>query len=353
MRGIPHACPGTRYLLRSFIKLSYLDVLYMNSLFPWLIPAWEQIRSAAAQQRLPHALLVSGPPGVGKGAFAREIARTLLCENRAEDASPCGQCAACAQVQSSAHPDFFTIQPGEDTRVIKVDQVRALSEKLSLSSHRGGYKVAVLNPAETMNINASNSLLKTLEEPTDNTVCVLVCVNPAQLPATIRSRCQQIRIAVPETAVAIQWLAADGSIKQAPEMYLQLAGGAPLRALQLAEANVIEARQACFKSLVGILDGRTEPLAVAQEWSRDEELRRIGWMREWIMDLLRVRMSGQAGDIRGADVADALPALARRLDSKVLFRQLDRINRIMKLSANSLNRELLTEDILLAWAEQR
>lgn len=325
----------------------------MNNILPWLIPAAEQIRSAAAQQRLPHALLVSGPPGVGKGAFAREIARTLLCENRAEDASPCRQCTACAQVQSGTHPDFFTVQPGEDSTVIKVDQIRALSEKLSLSSHRGGYKVAVMAPAETMNINASNSLLKTLEEPSDNTVCVLVCVNPAQLPATIRSRCQQIRIAVPETASALKWLAAEGSVEQTPEIYLQLADGAPLRALQLAQANTIEARQACFESLVGILDGRTEPLAVAQEWSRDEELRGIGWMRDWIMDLLRIRMSGQAGGIRSADIADALPALARRLDSRVLFRQLDRINRIMKLSANSLNRELLTEDILLAWAEQR
>ncbi|MGB5607331.1 MAG: DNA polymerase III subunit delta' [Gammaproteobacteria bacterium] len=322
-------------------------------LHPWLIAPRERLAAAIQQDRLPHALLLSGPPGVGKGAFAREIARALLCEHPTEDAAPCRQCTECARVESGAHPDLFTVQPEEDSRVIKVDQVRDLSEKLSLSSHRGGYKVAILDPAESMNINAANSLLKTLEEPSDNTVCVLVCVNPAQLPATIRSRCQQIRIGVPETAVALRWLTAAAAVAETPEMYLQLAGGAPLRAQQLAQTDIIEARQACFSALVGILDGRTEPLAVAQEWAKNEQLRGIDWMREWIMDLLRIRMSGQAEGVRSADIAEKLPALARKLDSRALFRQLDRINRIMKLSASSLNRELLTEDILLAWAEQR
>jgi len=325
----------------------------MTALYPWLEPYRASLALVLEQGRFPHALLLSGQPGMGKAELAASIARMLLCEHPSAGFAPCGSCPGCVQFSAGSHPDYFHVSPGEDSVVIKIDQVRELAAQLSLSSHRGGYKVALLNPAEAMNISAANSLLKTLEEPSDNTVLLLVCTHPAHLPPTIRSRCQQIRVAAPDREVARTWLA--GQLPgQDPEVYLQLSNGAPLAALAQAQEGSIDARRERFEALVGMLDGRVSPLAVAQAWGKDEDLQGIRWLRDWLMDLLRIHMTGQTRWVRSADLADALARLARRLDNRILFEQLTHINRILRLTAaSSLNRQLMTEDILLAWAAQK
>jgi DNA polymerase-3 subunit delta' len=296
-------------------------------------------------------LLITGIQGVGKGTLAETIATQLLCAAATQERGPCGHCDACIQFRAGSHPDYIRIQTEEDSSVIKVDQIRLLAEKLSFSSHQGGYKVAVLNPAGNMNPNAANSLLKTLEEPSDNTVLILVCERASQLAPTVRSRCQQLRIEAPDQDVALAWLAGQG-ITTAAETCLKMAHGAPLAALQLAQADSIEARREHFDSLVGILEGRVNPLAVALSWSGEEDLQGLRWMREWLMDLVRIAMSGQTSGVRSADMLDGLVMLAQGLDSKVVFAQLERINRLLAATV-SLNRQLQTEDILLAWAAQK
>ena len=323
----------------------------MEDLYPWLEPYRLTIATAVAQGRLPHALLLTGLTGVGKGVLAEAIARQLLCEAATLEAGPCGHCAACAQINAGSHPDYIKVQLEEDASVIKVDQIRWLAEKLAFSSHQGGYKVAVLDPADKMNINAANSLLKTLEEPSDNTVLVLVCERASQLPPTVRSRCQQIKVDVPGQDSALEWLSGQGITTAAT--YLQMAHGAPLEALKQAQADSIEARRVHFDALVDILDGRATPLATAQLWAKEDDMQGIRWMRDWLMDLLRIAMTGQTSGVRSADLLDRLARLARRLDSRVLFEQLERINSTLGLATGSLNRQLLTEDILLAWAAQK
>ncbi len=307
--------------------------------------------ASLSQDRMPHALLLTGQPGVGKAALADYLVRQLLCADLSAEGAPCGRCPGCTQYAAGTHPDFFRVEPAEDSSVIKVDQVRELAEKLSLSSHHGGFKVALLMPADAMNINAANSLLKTLEEPSDNTVLLLVSARPAQLPATIRSRCQLLRVEIPARDVALRWLTGQVPDEQ-KEMYLQLAHGAPLEALRQARADLISLRRESFEALLGILDGTRSALAIAQDWSKDEELQGIRWLREWLMDLLRIRLTGQTDSVRSADLAEVLAGLARRLDSRVMFRQLDSINSLLRLTAGSLNRQLLTEDVLLGWAAQ-
>lgn len=324
----------------------------MSDLYPWLASCRDSMTAVINQGRMPHALLLTGQPGVGKGAFSSWLAGLLLCEERNGSSGPCGQCPGCVQFKAGSHPDFFQLRPEEDATVIKVDQIRYLSEKLSLSSHRGGYQVVVLNPAETMNLNAANSLLKTLEEPSDNTVLLLVSSRPAQLPATVRSRCQQVRIEIPDRQIALEWLHEQG-VGEVAETCLQLAHRAPLEALKQAQLDSIGARRERFTALLGILEDRVSPLAVAQSWSKDDDMQGIRWMREWLMDMLRINLSGQVNRVRSADLKDGLAALAYRLDSRVLFALLDRINSSLRLTAGSLNRQLLTEDILLAWAAQR
>ncbi len=328
-----------------------------SDLYPWLEPCRDSIASTLDQGRLPHAILLTGQQGMGKAVFAGILANMLLCQKPSKNHEPCGTCPGCVQLKAGTHPDFYRIEflvdekTGKESKEIKIGQIRELTEKLALSSHHGGYKVAVLNPADAMNINASNSLLKTLEEPSDNTVLVLVCTQPARLPATVRSRCQQIRIETPDKDEALRWMTAQGHGETAAT-YLDLALGAPLEALKQAQTESIEARREHFASLVGILEGRVSPLTVAQAWAKDEDMQGIRWMRDWLMDLLRICMTGDNSRVRSTDLADGLASLARRLDSKVLFSELERINRTLRLTASSLNRQLLTEDILLAWAAQ-
>jgi len=324
----------------------------MPAQYPWLEPYRQKLAEVMARNHLPHALLVTGQPGMGKSAFSGMLAQLLLCEDREDGAVPCGRCKGCVQFRAGSHPDYFVVAPEEESQVIKVDQVRELGEKLALSSYHAGFKVAVINPAEAMNINAANSLLKTLEEPSDNTVLVLICTRPARLPATVRSRCQQLRIAAPDPAMAQAWLATqlDG---QDPERYLQLANGAPLEALRLAESQVIDSRRKQFLALVSVLEGKADPLAVAADWGRDERLQPVHWLRDWLMDMIRIRATGQNGAVHSVDLAEGLAKLASRLDGRILFRQLDNINRMLRSNDGSLNRQLMVEDILLAWAAQQ
>ncbi len=319
--------------------------------YPWIEPYRERLTAAHQQNRFPHALLLTGQPGMGKVVFAEELARFLLCEHPTDGKSPCRQCTSCTLFAAGSNPDYFRLTPAEDSRVIKIDQVRQLSESLSLTSHGNGYKVAILIPADALNINAANSLLKTLEEPSDNTVLVLVSAHPSRLPATIRSRCQEIRIQATDRESTTRWLAAryDGP---SPEVYLALANGAPLQALQLTQEQALEERQRRFRAFVGILTAQESPLTVAQGWAADEDLKGLHWMCEWLMDMLRIRLSGQTQGIHGIDLQDGLSMLARKLDSRLMFGLLDGINRMLKLADSTLNRQMMMEDILLAWAEQ-
>jgi len=214
--------------------------------------AWNQpiLDSLAARSaRLPHALLVYGPRGIGKLALAERISQTLLCESSGR--RPCGSCDGCRWFRGGNHPDFRRVEPEaiaklpptdpEENEVkkskqpsiqIKIEQVRELANFLYVRSHRGAMRVALVHPAEDMNENASNALLKGLEEPPAGAMFILVSHRPAQLLPTIRSRCVALPVPVPPREAALEWLSGQG-IKDA-ERWLAYAGGAPLRALDYA-----------------------------------------------------------------------------------------------------------------------
>jgi DNA polymerase-3 subunit delta' len=319
--------------------------------YPWLEQLWERLVTAHQQNRFPHALLLIGQPGMGKAALAEELARFLLCERPVGGVAACRQCTSCTLFAAGNNPDYFRLTPADDSRVIRIDQVRDLAVGLSLTSHGNGCKVAILEPADVLNINAANSLLKTLEEPTDSTVLVLVSAHPARLPATIRSRCQQLLVQATDRQQTSRWLAARHA-GASSQVYLALANGAPLQALQLAQENALEERERRFGALLGIRQGREDPLAVAADWAADENLKGLRWMREWLMDLLKIRLTGHTEGIHGIDLLDGLSVLAPQLDTRVVFDQLEGINRMLRLADSTLNRQLMMEDILLAWAER-
>lgn len=202
--------------------------------------------------RLPHALLLHGAPGVGKLALAERFAQFLLCEKRGQGAGPCGACEGCRWFLGNNHPDVRYLEPeaiarhvavveeGEEGKAkdakpsiqIKIEQTRALANFVNLVSHRGGRRVAIIHPAEDMNAATANSLLKNLEEPPPGAVFLLVSHRPARLLPTIRSRCVPVPVPLPEPKAAAAWLAAQ-AVRE-PERWLAFAGGAPLRALEYA-----------------------------------------------------------------------------------------------------------------------
>ncbi len=318
---------------------------------PWLEPVWQPFNRARLQSRLPHAVLLTGAEGAGKQLLAQRIVHALLCEAPDAQGEPCGTCAACGWLRAGTHPDLLTLEPEETGKAIKVDQVRSLCVDLSITSHGGRYKVAVVRPAEAMNVNAANSLLKTLEEPTANTLLVLASAAPGRLLATVRSRCQQIQVPVPPPEQGFAWLAAHGLEGQDARRSLEMAAGAPLRALALHETGAETLMAECLEQLQAVAEGRTDPLAVASAWQGNEEALRLRSWRQWVEALIRLRLVPDADS--GSELAQKLQTLVESVDCKSLYALLDRLDRASGTLGSGLNRQLVLEDLLTRWAAMR
>ena len=235
----------------------------MNHL-DWHKTELEQL--ASQRESLGHALLIHGPQGVGKLAFAMALAQALLCERPGRRGLACGRCPACGWFTAGNHPDFRCIAPQslmeerqqdedeEETtekadggRYITVKQVRALGGLLEVSAHRGGAKVIVLHPAESLNVQAANALLKSLEEPPEGSYFLLVAHRAGCIPPTVLSRCRRVPLGRPQKAAAAAWLQSAGVAE--PETALAHAGYAPLLARELAQAEYWQQRSVLLASL--------------------------------------------------------------------------------------------------------
>ena len=237
----------------------------MNTLVPWLVSTFADLQQRRAKGRLAHALMFIGPAGIGKHQLAERFAQSLLCAQPHADGQPCGQCHACSLYAAGTHPDLFRLSPEEDSKNIRIDQIRALIERISLSSHYGRHKVVILNPADAMNIAAANALLKTLEEPPADTILLLITDRPSFLPATIRSRCQTLRFALPARDEAQAWLATQLGNPEEAAVLLALAGGAPLAAQDLAEEQLAR-RQEMLNGWQQLASGKVDPVKLAADW---------------------------------------------------------------------------------------
>lgn len=322
----------------------------MDSVYPWQREYWAQLQTRAREARLAHGMLFSGPAGTGKAAFATHFAHSLLCTQRSSEGHACGRCAACLLLQAGTHPDFLQVSPPEDKTQILIDQVRELCRSLSMKSHAGGYKVAILSPAEKMNTAAANSLLKTLEEPTDNTVLILITELPTRLPATIRSRCQQLRFPVPMLTQSRAWLEAQAMSEDDAELLLRLADGAPLRAVALGQSGILKERRAWLEQLIAMRRGQLDPVRTAAEWAEDAEMRPLYWFGSVLVDLARLSQ-GISPSIKNIDLLDKLQILLAILTPPELHSILTRAWQDSRLAQQTtINRPLLMEGLLIEWA---
>ena len=239
---------------------------------PWLAaPLAQALRTQRA-----HAILVHGAAGVGQFELALALAQSWLCEAPAsEPAAACGECASCRLVQARSHPDLLVLVPDalrealgwdeaegngdsggaadkasktKPSKEIRIDALRAAVQFAQMTSARGRAKVVVIHPADRMNEFAANSLLKTLEEPPGVARFVLTTGSPQALQATVRSRCQSVRLELPDTDLAIGWLVQQGVLD--PGVVLAAHGGQPLLALEAAQQGLDSALWSRFAGLV-------------------------------------------------------------------------------------------------------
>jgi DNA polymerase-3 subunit delta' len=295
------------------------------SLAPWHAETWQKLIARQTQNRLPHALLLCGPEGLGKRAFADAFAMALLCQQPRSDGSACGTCRACHLLQAGSHPDLVRVNlelrdDGKPRTEIIVEQIRRLSERLAMTPQFGGWQIALIDPADAMNVAASNALLKTLEEPTASTLIVLLADQPARLPATIRSRCQRLEFRMPARGEAQTWLGAQGIDAKTAAAALDASGGNPGLALTWAKSGGLATREEVAKDLRSLCAGKVSAVEIANRWSKTEAEPRLWFASMLLQAEAQAQARGAAGPLAVARAG--LPDLAAWFDRANLARTL-------------------------------
>ena len=318
----------------------------MNPPLPWQAPPWERLSRARRTGRLPHALLLTGPAGIGKGELARALVAAVLCERDGEVA--CGECRGCQLRLAGSHPDYLPLVPEKEGGSIGVEAVRDAIAFLQLHPHYERGRAILVEPAEALTTSAANSLLKTLEEPTQGSLLVLVASRPNQLPATVVSRCQRVHLppVASDDATAREWLAEQLGGNGDPGELLALAAGAPLRARELAgEVTAVD-----FAQWQALATGEADPVALAGHWQH-EAATALTAVVAWTEELLRVA-AGAEGAVRQAGHTTALQELARGVDWRQLLEfHATAVSVRDGLTRRNLNPELALEGVLVAWTE--
>ena len=342
-----------------------------NQLYPWQGNIWHQIQQR--REGLPHAMLFHGPAGIGKVALAERFAQSLLCEQVREDGHACGQCVSCGWFAKYSHPDYRRLRPefmdqetaaasdedgdgGEEetsgaktkktaSKVIRISQVRDLADFANISTHRQGYRVVLLYPAETLNTESANALLKMLEEPHPGTVFLLVTSHPESLLPTILSRCHKIPVAMPQRADSLKWLQEQG-VKDA-ETWLAEQGAAPLAAYELAQAGGRESMDEFLSQLAKpTVEG---VLRTAEKMQKTPASQLIAWLQRWLYDIFSLKFTGVVRYY--PRYKKELASLAEQADSATLLRMLKTVSARSAIADHPLAPRLFVEDMLLEYME--
>ena len=320
----------------------------MLDLYPWQAPLWQQLVS---RKQHAHAYLLQGPAGIGKRVLADQLAAWLLCQ-QPQALSACGACKSCHLLAAGSHPDLYALQPEEKDKAIKVDQVRDLVGFVVQTAHLGGRKVVVIEPAEGMNPNAANALLKSLEEPAGNTVMLLISHQPSRLLPTIKSRCVQQNCPLPADSLAwLQQSLPQLDQQQAAEL-LALAGGSPLTAKQLFEQDVVAQRAKVVEGIKKLLKQQLSPSQLAESWNAVPLTLLFDWFCDWSQVLLRYQLTADESVLGLEDMRKVLQYLAdKSAQSKVLALQDWLLQQRQKvLGRANLIRILLLGALRVQWA---
>jgi DNA polymerase III subunit delta' len=299
---------------------------------PWQETMWQGFIERLDQGRLPHAMMLTGSPGIGLERLATAFAQRLLCTAELSK-YVCGTCKGCQLMMAGNHPDLTLLAPLEEGKAILIDPVRDLMSKLSKTSQQGGWKVALITPAEAMNINSSNALLKSLEEPHDKTLLILLSYRPSMVSATIRSRCQVQSLSLPDSAKATRWLTEVSGDLQLAEKTLEIASGRPLLALDYMQGGSLELRQNFEELINQVRQGGLSPMGAAQQCQKLNS----DQMLDWFMNYLHRLATGELQNSPNRGLFDFSDKLRKA--------------RGWVLSGSNINTQLLWEELFMDWLQ--
>jgi len=315
--------------------------------YPWQQEFWQRFIAMVDQDALPHAILVTAPEGLGAEKLIHAVVHFLLCRSPV-DGLACMRCKACELAVANTHPDHFELGPEEPGKAIKVDQVRALTDFVAKTAQQGGRKLVSIVPAEAMNINAANSLLKCLEEPSGDTVILLLTHSPSLLMPTIRSRCAGLTLSPPPQPESVRWLGEQGV--EHPEALLLQTGNAPLTALDWWQNETYREQEKMLRQWLSFSRNEISLSQVVAVWSKEEPLSVLDSLLRWLNILVKLHIADREGGFLTDVWQDFAETLAATPSSSVfLYRDLVTERKRQVLSRVNLNPTLVIEELLLAW----
>ncbi|MCK5725264.1 MAG: hypothetical protein KAH22_00410 [Thiotrichaceae bacterium] len=318
------------------------------NVYPWFSVLWEQLTKSRQADRLAHALLLTGSQGIGRHHFVSNLVASLLCNAIDDEGKACGQCRACHVHQGGAHPDYLAIDLPEGKKQIPVALIRGLSGFLSLSRSYGGFRVVFINAADKMNVNAANSLLKSLEEPPPNTIIILLAEQASNLPITLRSRCQQYTLPVPIRSESLAWLA-QHDLSESAEKLLSAAANRPLLALSLdQQSGYMNDRQRFAIDLASVVTEQKSVTSVAKAWEKYDLLTLLDWQLQWLHQLFKNNIL----DKTKIDNNKLMACLASAFPNQdKTWQAYERLVQMKSLTDYPLNRLMFNEAMLLSWVK--
>ena len=329
----------------------------MDNFPQWLEASRASLETLAERGRFPHALLIHGPEGNGRRLLAFwAIGRLLESDDFTLDAgSNIGRVLDPGAVPY--HPDFNLVQPERDEKdkkkekekqTISIAQIRSLISFLELTSHQGGAKAALISPAQALTPHAANSLLKTLEEPPGDSLIVLVADSLSRIPSTVISRCHRVRLTLPSPEAATVWLRGHRA-EVDWEPALELAGGAPFKALELHHSGFAGQAGEFEQDIRALLDKRVTPAGVAKRWSGQDADRYLRWLYQRVSREIReLFTAGGSNDIQTPRNRHLQMGL-KTLNIENSFACLRDINELRRLQGAGLNGDLQLTNLLTRW----
>ncbi len=312
-------------------------------IYPWHQIVWQQLNEVRQSGCLPHALLFSGQDACGHFALVETLAQALLCTAPDDNGFACGRCRSCQVQAAAAHPDFLVVQLADDKQVISVDQIRELTRFLELSCSYSPHRIALLPHVGEMNMNAANSLLKSLEEPAANTHILMFTTHPANLLPTILSRCQHFRLLLPRKADSVRWLEQQNPI-QSPEKLLKLAYYRPLAALEQDSGAKLAEQQLFAEHLLAAIEGRSGLAELSAQWEKHSRQVLLDWQLRYLHEISR-----QQANIEKGEPSDIITRLQAVLPAKQVWTLYDQLLDLKRLAAHPLNARLFVENMLALW----
>lgn len=315
----------------------------------------ETLRVALAKNRLHHAYLFAGPEGVGKRALALALAKAVHCTEMGNDS--CGECVNCARIRDGNHPDVRLIEPLMGKKEISIQQIREIERQLNFRSFSGGKKIAILDPATLMNLSAQNALLKTLEEPPQDSLLILIAPTAGGLLPTLRSRCLRLSFAPLKREHIFSYLLSKKGVKQEEAEFLSaMAVGSLGTALKIDSEELREKRHNWMELLSSLKAGDCRAAIAAAETlahSRDDALKFLEWAESWYRDLLIHAISQDSAGLINRDmlawIEDESPNV--KLEH-VLSSMAQTVEAAAEIQRN-LNRRMVIENLLLKVVGER